>query len=85
MFLLFLQRQCSVCQRYYCSHCWPPRDSGGPGFVFAHFIDKKLKCSKCEVLSARPLSRSKLLQLRVKDLQLYLTSQKVSTKGCVGE
>lgn len=51
--------------------------------MLARFTDKKLKCNKCKVLSARPLCRSQLQQLRVKDLQLYLTSQKVSTKGCV--
>ena len=85
MILLFLKRQCSVCQRYYCSHCLPFGDSGSPAFVLARFTGKKLKCSKCEVLSARPLCRSQLQQLRVKDLQLYLTSQKVSTRGCVGE
>ncbi|GFG32107.1 hypothetical protein Cfor_06877 [Coptotermes formosanus] len=77
------RRQCSVCQRYYCTHCLPLGESGSPASVLARFTDKKLKCSKCEVLSARPLCRSQLQQLRVKDLQLYLTSQKVSTRGCV--
>lgn len=40
-------------------------------------------CRKCRILSARPLNRSLLLQLRVRDLQLYLSSQKISTRGCV--
>ncbi|XP_069703006.1 uncharacterized protein [Periplaneta americana] len=80
------RRQCSVCQRYYCSHCLPLGQNGGSNSgtsVLARFTDKKLKCSKCEVLTARPLIRSQLRQLRVKDLQLYLTSQQVSTRGCV--
>ncbi|KAJ4439461.1 hypothetical protein ANN_07585 [Periplaneta americana] len=81
-----VERQCSICQRYYCSHCLPLGQNGGSNSgtsVLARFTDKKLKCSKCEVLTARPLIRSQLRQLRVKDLQLYLTSQQVSTRGCV--
>ncbi|PNF39097.1 hypothetical protein B7P43_G04140 [Cryptotermes secundus] len=80
------RRQCSICQRYYCSCCLPfgqNSSSKGVTSMFTRFTDKKIKCSKCEVLTARPLCRSQLRELRVKDLQLYLTSQKVSTRGCV--
>ncbi|KAJ9584125.1 hypothetical protein L9F63_021534, partial [Diploptera punctata] len=80
-------RQCSICQRYYCTHCLPlggqNGGSNGTTSMLARFMEKKLKCSKCKVLTARPLCRSQLQQLRVKDLQLYLTSQRVSTTGCV--
>nr|CAD7588374.1 unnamed protein product [Timema genevievae] len=78
------KKQCGVCQQYYCRDCLGHTDNNGSTTsLMARFSDKKLKCSRCKVLTARPLIRSELQQLRVKDLQQYLTSQHVSTRGCV--
>ncbi|PSN47127.1 E3 ubiquitin-protein ligase rififylin [Blattella germanica] len=77
------RRQCCICQRHYCTHCLQGVGSQSATSVLARLSEKQLKCAKCTVLTARPLSRSQLRQLRAKDLQLYLTSQKVSTHGCV--
>nr|CAD7401258.1 unnamed protein product [Timema cristinae] len=78
------KKQCGVCQQYYCRDCLGHTDNNGSTTsLMARFSDKKLKCSRCKVLTARPLIRSELQQLRAKDLQQYLTSQHVSTRGCV--
>ncbi|XP_049805708.1 E3 ubiquitin-protein ligase RNF34 [Schistocerca nitens] len=78
------KKQCGICLRYYCKHCLlPRRDDCSIKSPCIRLSDKKYMCRKCRILSARPLNRSLLLQLRVRDLQLYLSSQKISTRGCV--
>ena len=43
-----------------------------------------LKC-RCQVLLKTPPIKADLMELRVKDLQRYLMSNKISTKDCVGK
>ncbi|EEB16792.1 RING finger protein, putative [Pediculus humanus corporis] len=45
--------------------------------------DTKFCCKKCQILTARPLDRNELLNLRSRDLINYLTSRHISTSGCV--
>ena len=42
------------------------------------------KC-RCQVLLKTPPIKADLMELRVKDLQRYLMSNKISTKDCVGK
>ncbi|KAK6625402.1 hypothetical protein RUM43_005699 [Polyplax serrata] len=45
--------------------------------------DNKFCCRKCQILTARPLNRNELLNLRSRDLVNYLASRHISTNGCV--
>ncbi|KOB62655.1 putative RING finger protein [Operophtera brumata] len=65
------KRVCYECERYYCSGCL--RRGGGA------------MCAPCRVLATRPLSRSSIAHLKVRDLQCFLQRQNVSTRGCVGQ
>lgn len=43
-----------------------------------------LYCDKCMILLKRPPDRSKLMELRARDLQSYLNKNNISTHGLVG-
>ncbi|XP_077293418.1 E3 ubiquitin-protein ligase RNF34 isoform X2 [Arctopsyche grandis] len=63
------RRVCGDCGRHFCSGCV----SRGARQV----------CRACRVLATRPLARTQLDRLKIRDLQCYLHRQKVSTAGCV--
>ncbi|XP_026477549.1 E3 ubiquitin-protein ligase RNF34-like [Ctenocephalides felis] len=64
------KKQCHECRCYFCNLC-------------LRIKRDRVLCGKCIVLTSRPLSRSQLLQLKSKDLIIYLKSIHVSTSGCV--
>ncbi|XP_064648290.1 E3 ubiquitin-protein ligase RNF34-like isoform X3 [Lineus longissimus] len=68
----FLKRKklCCVCQNNYCTAC-VIRDQGG-----------LRTCNKCRILSSRRLSRSELMQLKIKDLRQYLLMKNITMDGC---
>lgn len=48
-------------------------------------ICRILYCEKCLILLLRPPDRSKLMELKSKDLQDYLNKRNISTYGLVGK
>ncbi|GLG96323.1 E3 ubiquitin-protein ligase rififylin [Gryllus bimaculatus] len=84
-FTVFKRKKlCNICLRYFCTHCLTPQlGPNGNNSVLARLTDRRHICATCMVLTARPLCRLQLKRLKVKDLQHYLTAQRVSTRGCV--
>jgi len=83
----FLTRKktCSECKLYFCSSCIRAMaarkvpdsryNNGGPGLLKV--------CARCQVILKIPPVKVDLMELRVKDLQRYLLSHKISMKDCV--
>jgi len=83
----FLTRKktCSECRLLFCSSCItsiaakkvpdPKHNNGSTGLIKV--------CARCQVLLKTPPIKADLMELRVKDLQRYLMSNKISTKDCV--
>ncbi|KAG5880544.1 hypothetical protein JTB14_026777 [Gonioctena quinquepunctata] len=62
--------KCGECEEKYCNKCLKRRE----GILY---------CEKCLVLLKRPPDRTKLMELKAKDLQDYLTKRNISTYGLV--
>ena len=85
-FIFNFQKQCCDCHRYYCGQCLSIFNAGSTTSpLLQRIVGRNLKCMICKALSKRPLMRSHLQQFRAKELQSYLMSQNVSTRGCVGK
>lgn len=70
-FTVFLWKiKCYECEENYCSKC-------------LNKIDGDTFCETCAVLIKRPPVRTKLMELKSKDLQSYLNKHNVSTRGIV--
>lgn len=68
--LLNWKLKCFECEENYCSKCLKK-------------IESDLHCEVCEILIKRPPSRSKLMELKSKDIQIYLKRHNISTHGIV--
>ncbi|CAG9836631.1 unnamed protein product [Diabrotica balteata] len=62
--------KCGECEDKYCNKCLKRREG-------------VLYCEKCLILLKRPPDRSKLMELKSKDLQDYLNKRNISTYGLV--
>lgn len=70
------KKTCYECRDQFCSNCIVM--SPIPGSKSNRYL-----CVCCNVLSKRPLVRSDLMELRIKDLQKHLVRKKINSKSCV--
>uniref|UniRef100_A0A2M4A8E5 Putative ring finger protein b n=1 Tax=Anopheles triannulatus TaxID=58253 RepID=A0A2M4A8E5_9DIPT len=68
--LITWKKSCFECHRLFCRNCL---SKGQPRSL----------CQNCIIFTKRPLSRTDLAQLKVRELIFYLQSKHISTSGCV--
>ncbi|XP_058054845.1 uncharacterized protein LOC131206340 isoform X2 [Anopheles bellator] len=68
--LMTRKKSCYECRRLFCRNCL---SKGG----------ERSLCQNCAIFTKRPLSRTDLAPLKVRDLIFYLQSKHISTSGCV--
>jgi len=79
------KKSCSECKLYFCSSCIKSMASKKvPDSRYNNGSTGLLKvCARCQILLKSPPVKADLMELRVKDLQRFLMSHKISMKDCV--
>ncbi|XP_049544103.1 uncharacterized protein LOC125956360 [Anopheles darlingi] len=68
--LITWKKSCFECHRLFCRNCLSKGQT-------------RSLCQNCIIFTKRPLSRTDLAQLKVRELIFYLQSKHISTSGCV--